>query len=61
MKKLGFLLFILAFFGFATMTSCKQQAKETETTEEVAPAEDESAPAEEMEEPAEEEMEAPEE
>jgi hypothetical protein len=57
MKKLGFLLVILAFFGFTTMTSCNQQAKEAESTEEMAPAEDETAPAEDMEEPAEEEME----
>lgn len=57
MKKLGFLLLLFAFLGMVTTTSCKQQAKESESTEEMAPAEDETAPAEDMEAPADEGME----
>ena len=54
MKKLGFLLTLLALFGMMTFTSCNQEAKETESTEEMAPAEDETAPEEDMEEDVEE-------
>ncbi|MCF8389811.1 MAG: hypothetical protein K9H12_03900 [Bacteroidales bacterium] len=35
MKKIGFLLSVIAFFGFATLTSCNQAPKEEGTVEEV--------------------------
>lgn len=54
MKKLGLFFTLLALFGMFTFSSCKQATEETESTEEVAPAEDETAP---MEAPAEEESE----
>ena len=40
MKKLGFLLVLFAFLGFATFTSCNQAPKE-EATEEVTEMEEE--------------------
>ena len=40
MKKLGFLFALVAFFGFATLTSCNQPAAEGDATEEVAPVEE---------------------
>ena len=33
MIKLGFLFALVAFFGFATLTSCNQPAEEEEHTE----------------------------
>ena len=46
MKKAFFIALIFAFFGMLNFTSCKQQAKEAEATEEIIPTE-EAAPAEE--------------
>lgn len=37
MKKLGFLFVVMAFFGFVTLSSCNQAAKEGESTEQAAP------------------------
>lgn len=49
MKKISLLFVLFAFFAFGSLTSCKQKPAATETTEEVAPAEDvtpaEEAPA----------------
>ncbi len=55
MKRIGIFLIVFSFLGMLTLSSCKQDAAESEATEEMAPAEEEMEPAEEeMETPAEE-------
>jgi cytochrome oxidase assembly protein ShyY1 len=50
MKKISLLLVVLSFFAFISLSSCNQTAKEADTTEEAAPAEEavteEAVPAE---------------
>jgi hypothetical protein len=44
MKRVSLALMFLAFFAFVSLNSCKQQAKETEATEEAVPAPEQAAP-----------------